>query len=113
VEAIVWDGTNDDELADLVTRVHGPLPDGVEVTTKVVDPFEEIAWSEKKADADRAGLPFLDERPAVGLHLMIGDWTAYRPEVGEVLVYDPFRPPPHDKLFVLTSDAFAVFYEDT
>jgi hypothetical protein len=45
------------------------------------------------------------------LHLRIGDWTVYRLEVGEVLVFDPFRSPPHAALFVLTAEAFPVFYK--
>jgi hypothetical protein len=122
VEAVAWDGTNDRELANLVTRVHGPFPEGVEVTTLVVKPEADAIWLERtarpdwiarKALADEAGVPFRDdERPAIGLHLMIGDVTWYRPEVGEVLVFDPFRPSPHATLFVLTAEAFDTFYEE-
>ena len=119
VEAVTWDGSNDAQLANLVSRVHG----GVDVETKVVDPeadnvwlgrTETAAWIARKAMADEAGVPFRDdERPAIGLHLMIDGVTLYRPEVGEVLVFDPFRSPPHAPPFVLLAADFNVFYEET
>jgi hypothetical protein len=110
-EAIVWDGTNEAELFDLVQRVAGL---GV--------------WSPLDPDPrEMKPLHFVihSEEPHLGLNIQRtvevplpegknGEKTetpvvVARVEEGNVLVFDLFATTP---LFVMSPDEFAAFYEE-
>lgn len=99
-EAVTWDGTNDDDVLDLVERV---------AALNVWAPLAEgpLRMRVNQADEVHPGLNIYIERGHPDEKWWRGDLVVARVEEGNTLVFDPFAATP---LSVMVPDDYNLFY---